>query len=121
MAHCHWQKIVQEILSDPVGTQRSTDPTVLGQNLYEALFQDSLQQSWGIAQGIAQHRGQILRLRLGVKDDKDYPNRLQHLPWEILHDGHRPLATAQSVIFSRYQPSFTPLNDPFATPSVAAA
>lgn len=115
----HWQKMVQEILSDPVGTQRSTDPTVLGRNLYEALFQDSLQQSWDIAQGIAQHRGQILRLRLGVKDDKDYPNRLQHLPWEILHDGHRPLATAQSVIFSRYQPSFTPLNDPFATPAVA--
>ena len=115
----HWLKMLQEILTDPVGTQRSTDPTILGRNLYDALFQDSLQQSWDIAQGIAQHRGQILRLRLGVKDDKDYPNRLQHLPWEILHDGHRPLATAQSVIFSRYQPSFTPLNDPFATPSVA--
>jgi CHAT domain/TPR repeat len=113
----HWLKMLQEILMDPVGTQRSADPMVLGRTLYEALFQDSLQQSWDIAQGIAQHRGQILRLRLGVKDDKDYPNRLQHLPWEILHDGHRPLATAQSVIFSRYQPSFTPLNDPFSAPA----
>ena len=109
-----WLEMLQEILREPCATQRSTDPTVLGKSLYQALFQGSLKQSWDIAQGIAQNRGQILRLRLGVKDDKDYPQRLQHLPWEILHDEHRPLATAQSVIFSRYQPNFAPLNHHFS-------
>ncbi|MGA0197952.1 MAG: CHAT domain-containing protein, partial [Prochlorotrichaceae cyanobacterium] len=109
-----WLEMLQEILREPYSTQRSMDPTVLGKSLYQALFQGSLKQSWDIAQGIAQNRGQILRLRLGVKDDKDYPQRLQHLPWEILHDEHRPLATAQSVIFSRYQPNFGPLNRHFS-------
>ena len=116
-----WLDLTRKILADPLSHQGSTlptpgmaqlegspqplDPLVLGRQLYQGLFQKSLAQSWEIAQGIAQHRGEILRLRLGLKDD-----RLLTLPWEIIHDGHQPLATARSVIFSRYQTSFTTFN-----------
>ena len=104
-----WLQSVRQILSDPLALS-TIDPLTLGQSLYRSLFQGSLGQSWNIAQGIAQHRREILRLRLGVRDETGSPNRLQSLPWEILHDGHSPLTTAQSVIFSRYQPRFADLN-----------
>lgn len=104
-----WLESVHQILSDPLALS-TIDPLTLGQSLYRSLFQGSLSQSWNIAQGIAQHRREILRLRLGVRDETGSPNRLQSLPWEILHDGHSPLTTAQSVIFSRYQPRFADLN-----------
>ncbi|NJM85238.1 MAG: hypothetical protein HC839_03240 [Leptolyngbyaceae cyanobacterium RM2_2_21] len=64
---------------------------MLGQQLYSALFQGMIRDSWLTAQGIAQHSQQLLRLRLGIKD-----SRLQKLPWEVLHDGDRPLLQAQS-------------------------
>jgi hypothetical protein len=72
----------------------------LGYNLYNALFQGSLRDSWMMAQAIAQHQRQVLRLRLGLKG-----SRLPRLPWEVLHAGDRPLATGTDVAFSRYQPS----------------
>ena len=49
----------------------------LGQSLYQHLFQARIRDSWVAAQGIAQHRRQLLRLRVGFKD-----SRLQRLPWE---------------------------------------
>ncbi|MEB3233713.1 MAG: CHAT domain-containing protein, partial [Leptolyngbyaceae bacterium] len=79
----------------------------LGQQLYQHLFQGILRDSWMTAQGIAQHRGEVLRLRLGLKG-----NQLPKLPWEVMH-GHtrdglglttHPLATGVDVLFSRYQP-----------------
>jgi hypothetical protein len=70
----------------------------LGQNLYNALFQGSLRDSWIMAQAIAQNQRQVLRLRLGLKG-----TRLPRLPWEVLHAGDRPLATGTDVAFSRYQ------------------
>ena len=70
----------------------------LGQELYNALFQGSLRDSWMMAQAIAQNQRQVLRLRLGLKG-----NRLPRLPWEVLHAGDRPLATGTDVVFSRYQ------------------
>jgi tetratricopeptide (TPR) repeat protein len=73
----------------------------LGQALYNALFQRSVRDSWTIAQGIAQHRREILRLRLGLKD-----SRLPRLPWEVLHAGDRPVSTGTDVLFSRYHSSF---------------
>ncbi len=74
------------------------DLVSLGQRLYGALFQGTIRDSWMTAQGIAQHRQELLRLRLGLKGD-----RLWRLPWEVLHGGDRPLATGTDVVFSRYQ------------------
>jgi hypothetical protein len=72
-----------------------------------------LRDSWVTAQGIAQHRNETLRLRLGLKG-----SQLPRLPWEVLHGNNvpegmriggsttpRPLATGTHVIFSRYQPN----------------
>lgn len=86
----------------------------LGQQLYAALFQGSLRDSWMTAQGIAQHRSEMLRLRLGLKGV-----RLHRLPWEVMYglDGSgsrqrdnltpapRAIATGTDILFSRYQPS----------------
>ncbi|MGB3571308.1 MAG: hypothetical protein WBA01_04650, partial [Phormidesmis sp.] len=69
----------------------------LGQTLHNELFKGQLHDSWVTAQGVAQNRQDLLRLRIGIKD-----NRLQQLPWEALHAGTRPLATGTDVIFSRY-------------------
>ncbi len=74
----------------------------LGQQLYEALFQGTIRDSWMTAQGIAAHRGEELRLRLALKS-----RRLSRLPWEVLHAGHRPVATGTDIVFSRYQPSLS--------------
>jgi hypothetical protein len=76
----------------------SLNLVALGQQLYNALFQGSLRDSWMMAQAIAQNQRQILRLRLGLKG-----TRLPRLPWEVLHAGDRPLATGTDVAFSRYQ------------------
>lgn len=69
----------------------------LGQTLHDELFKGQLHDSWIMAQGVAQNRQDLLRLRIGMKD-----SRLQQLPWEALHAGARPLATGTDVIFSRY-------------------
>ncbi len=69
----------------------------LGQALHDELFKGQLHDSWVTAQGVAQNRQDLLRLRIGMKD-----SRLQQLPWEALHAGTRPLATGTDVIFSRY-------------------
>ncbi len=69
----------------------------LGQTLHDELFKGQLHDSWVTAQGVAQNRQDLLRLRIGIKD-----TRLQQLPWEALHAGTRPLATGTDVIFSRY-------------------
>ncbi len=91
----------------------------LGRQLYDALFQGSLRDSWITAQGIAKHQSEVLRLRLGLKDS--YTARL---PWEVLHAGgkgsygssFRPLATGIDVAFSRYQPN-TPQSNSELLPS----
>jgi tetratricopeptide (TPR) repeat protein len=77
-----------------------------GQKLYNALFEGRIRDSWVTAQGIAQNRRDGLRLRLGLKGD-----RLQRLPWEVLHAGNRPLATGTDVVFSRYQSTFAPMGN----------
>ncbi|MBT9317127.1 CHAT domain-containing protein [Leptothoe spongobia] len=69
----------------------------LGQALYNSLFDKALRDSWLTAQGVAQNRRSPLRLRLGLKGEK-----LQKLPWEVLHAGDRPLGTGTDVTFSRY-------------------
>lgn len=83
------------------GASLSTPATLiaLGQHLYSGLFQGNLRDSWTCAQGIAQHRREVLQLRLGLKG-----RRLPPLPWEVLHAGDRPLAAGTDVVFSRYQP-----------------
>jgi tetratricopeptide (TPR) repeat protein len=96
-------------LLSPNKVQNGSDPQVaanlvsLGQQLYNALFQGTVRDSWMTAKGIAQHRREFLRLRLGLKGD-----RLPCLPWEVLHAGDRPLATGTDVVFSRYHSTFTP-------------
>lgn len=118
------------ILSDPepapggegIGSARSASRTApahllsLGQQLYEALFQGTIRDSWLSAGVLAQDRGEKLRLRLGLKTSdrfglggansapKRHRSRLARLPWEVLHDGSRPLATGTDVVFSRYHP-----------------
>ncbi|MCS6812946.1 MAG: CHAT domain-containing protein, partial [Cyanobacteria bacterium] len=93
--------------SVPLRSGKSTEPPLantifdlvsLGQCLYGALFQGTIRDSWVTAQGIAQHRQDLLRLRLGLKGD-----RLWRLPWEVLHRGDRPITTGTDVVFSRYQ------------------
>ena len=76
----------------------SVNLVALGQKLYDAIFQGTLRDSWMTAQGIAQNRQQVLRLRLGLKD-----TTLARLPWEVMHAGDRPLATGPYIAFSRYQ------------------
>lgn len=78
--------------------RNSVNLVALGQQLYNALFQGTLRDSWITAQGIAQNQQQVLRLRLGLKD-----TRLARLPWEVMHAGDRPLATGPYIAFSRYQ------------------
>lgn len=79
--------------------------TSLGQQLYNALFQGTIRDSWMTAQGVAQHRREVLRLRLGLKGTK-----LSRLPWEVLHAGDRAIATGTDVVFSRYEPSLGLVN-----------
>ncbi|MEG4345257.1 CHAT domain-containing protein [Microcoleus sp. A003_D6] len=97
-------KAVQGIGAGGRGLSRSEKNSApnlvaLGQQLYSGLFQGNLRDSWTCAQGIAQHRREVLQLRLGLKG-----RRLPRLPWEVLHAGDRPLATGTDVVFSRYQP-----------------
>jgi tetratricopeptide (TPR) repeat protein len=92
------------------------DLVSLGQELYNALFRGTIRDSWMIAQGVAQNQHEILRLRLGLKDDK-----LPLLPWEVLHDGARPLATGTDVVFSRYRSAFSKLPSPGVWQRAAAA
>ena len=79
----------------------------LGQHLYNALFQGTIRDSWMTAQGIAKHRHEELRLRLGLKDQ-----RLPRLPWEVLHNGDRSLATGTDVVFSRFHSGLITLIPP---------
>lgn len=83
--------------------RNSVNLVALGQQLYNALFQGTLRDSLITAQGIAQNQQQVLRLRLGLKD-----NRLARLPWEVMHAGDRPLATGPYIAFSRYQSGISP-------------
>jgi tetratricopeptide (TPR) repeat protein len=76
---------------------------LLGQQLYQSLFQATIRDSWIAAQGIAQNKQDILRLRLGLQDD-----RVSRLPWEVMNSGDRPLATGTDVVFSRYHIGGTP-------------
>ncbi len=79
------------------GKNQPPNLVALGQELHSGLFQGRLRDSWTCAQGIAQHRREVLQLRLGLKD-----RRLPRLPWEVLHADDRPLATGTDVVFSRY-------------------
>jgi tetratricopeptide (TPR) repeat protein len=85
----------------------SYDLTSLGRELYDAIFQGTIRDSWMIAQGVAQNQNEVLRLRLGLKDD-----RLPLLPWEVMNDGARPLATNTDVVFSRYRSTTSRLPNP---------
>lgn len=90
----------RENLESDLDAAQVLNLVALGQQLYNSLFQGTLRDSWTAAQSIAQHRREVLRLRLGLKG-----NRLPRLPWEVLHAGDRPIATGTNVLFSRYQPS----------------
>ena len=108
-----WIRQAASLMNDPlVGLLRSSSAPIadgsgpisdavslsaLGQQLYDALFQGSIRDSWIAAQGIAQNQQDILRLRLGLKDD-----RTIRLPWEVLNAGSRPLSTGTDVVFSRF-------------------
>ncbi|MBE9235587.1 CHAT domain-containing protein [Anabaena aphanizomenioides LEGE 00250] len=89
---------LQSVLQGDAIARNSVNLVALGQQLYNALFQGTLRDSWITAQGIAQNQQQVLRLRLGLKD-----TRLARLPWEVMHAGDRPLATGPYIAFSRYQ------------------
>ncbi|MDX2099337.1 MAG: CHAT domain-containing protein [Leptolyngbyaceae cyanobacterium bins.59] len=99
--------LLQTGVANPFGTNSSEpSPTlsVFGQQLYNLLFQGTIRDSWMTAQGIAHHRREGLRLRLGVKG-----TQLPCLPWEVLYAGNRSIATGTDIVFSRYQPTFTPI------------
>ncbi|NEQ43788.1 MAG: CHAT domain-containing protein [Leptolyngbya sp. SIOISBB] len=102
-----WLQMAQPAMDDPVLgllqgqvdlSDRSSGLQQLGQALYRALFQDeAIRESWLRAQGIAQNRNEILRLRLGFKD-----SRLQRLPWEVLRHEQQPITTQGNQTFARY-------------------
>nr|WP_217355248.1 cell division protein HetF [Aphanizomenon sp. UHCC 0183] len=94
---------LQSVLQGNMVARNSVNLVALGQDLYNALFQGTLRDSWITAQGIAQNHQQVLRLRLGLKD-----TRLARLPWEIMHVGDRPLATGPYITFARYQSGIAP-------------
>nr|WP_228043861.1 cell division protein HetF [Dolichospermum sp. LEGE 00246] len=94
---------LQSVLQGNMVARNSVNLVALGQDLYNALFQGTLRDSWITAQGIAQNHQQVLRLRLGLKD-----TRLARLPWEIMHAGDRPLATGPYITFARYQSGIAP-------------
>lgn len=94
---------LQLVLQGDMVARNSVNLVALGQDLYNALFQGTLRDSWITAQGIAQNHQQVLRLRLGLKD-----TRLARLPWEIMHAGDRPLATGPYITFARYQSGIAP-------------
>lgn len=96
----HSQVVVPDQIMARSGEIASPNLVGLGQEMYRELFKDTLRDSWNCAQGIAHNRGELLQLRLGVKN-----RRLSSLPWEVLHAGDRPLATGTDVVFSRYQPN----------------
>jgi len=111
-----WLAMAGHLMNDPLKTvlqgemiapsaiaKNSVNLVALGQQLYNALFQGTLRDSWITAQGIAQNQQQVLRLRLGLKD-----NRLARLPWEVMHAGDRPLATGPYIAFSRFQSGISP-------------
>ncbi len=94
---------LQLVLQGDMMARNSVNLVALGQELYNALFQGTLRDSWITAQGIAQNHQQVLRLRLGLKDTK-----LARLPWEVMHAGDRPLATGPYITFARYQSGIAP-------------
>jgi tetratricopeptide (TPR) repeat protein len=89
----------------------SANLVAFGQQLFNALFQGTIRDSWMMAQGIAQHQHHRLRFRLGLKG-----TQLHRLPWEVLYAGDRPLATGTDVIFSRYHSSFSVLKSHLTPP-----
>lgn len=101
-----WLSAAGHLMNDPLKSvlqgdamaRNSVNLAALGQQLYNELFQGTLRDSWITAQGIAQNHQQVLRLRLGIKD-----NRLARLPWEVMHAGDRPIATGPYIAFSRFQ------------------
>ena len=112
-----WLAVAGDLMDDPLqlvlqgnmAARNSVNLVALGQELYNALFQGSLRDSWITAQGIAQNHQQVLRLRLGLKD-----TRLARLPWEVMHAGDnsgrclRPLVTGPDITFARYQTGLAP-------------
>lgn len=102
-----WLRLAQPALDDPIRgllqgqmdlSDRLSSLTQLGNQLYDALFQDeAIRESWLRAQGIAQNRHEILRLRLGLKE-----SRLQRLPWEVMQHSGQPLTTRTNLTFTRY-------------------
>lgn len=97
-AEALFQDPLQALLNTSNPLALGSDPwTQLGQTLYHGLFQGRIRDSWVAAQGVAQNRRQPLRLRLGFKD-----SQMQRLPWELLYDGDRPLATGLDVTLCRY-------------------
>ena len=122
-----WLAAAEHLMNDPLksvlqgegltqpaaGTARSSVNLVaLGQKLYNALFQGTLRDSWITAQGVAQNQQQLLRLRLGLKD-----NKLARLPWEVMHAGDRPVATGPYIAFSRYQNGVLSVSSPTRLPT----
>jgi tetratricopeptide (TPR) repeat protein len=115
-----WLDQARQLMNDPLlgllrgnlftrtGEPPNREPTLplppslveFGQTLFDALFHGTIHQSWVTAKGIAHNRREVLHLRLGLKGDL-----LPRLPWEVLHEGNRPLATGADVVFSRYQSS----------------
>lgn len=94
-------EIVGESGSNPL-TPLQSKIINLGQQLYKALFQGSIKQSWIKAQEIAQTEQEVLQLCLELNEPL-----LVRLPWEILHTGNYFLAIEPSIAFSRY-PGETP-------------
>ena len=92
-----WLSQAEQLLSREQTKLDNSLNLVLGKQLYHAVFQGTLRESWSQAQAIAQKQQEVLRLRLGIT------GRLAELPWEIMHTGDRYLITDPCITFSRYR------------------
>lgn len=123
-----WLSQAQTLMNDPLlallqeGSEpaslpspKQLSPTLIafGQQLYRLLFTGTIRDSWMTAQGIAHHRREVLRLRLGLKGF-----HLPCLPWEVIYADHRSIATGTDILFSRYRPTFTPMAPALSFPSM---
>jgi CHAT domain len=71
-------------------------PLQLGQILFRGIFRETIATAWQQSLAIARSQQQPLRLRLCLID-----RELAALPWELMHDGQRELATAKEIWLSR--------------------
>jgi len=96
------------LLSSPQQHRRMLER--IGHHLYERLFVGDVRSAFQSALNLAHQQGHSLRLQLCMDEDSVM---LARFPWELLHDGRRPLLASKAIELTRsiaYSESPMPLN-----------